>query len=79
MRDKLIRFRPRGCKGYPFFEIVVIQKHKKARGKYIERLGFLNPNRNECILVIDIPRLGFWLNKGAKLKRSVKFYLAKMI
>jgi small subunit ribosomal protein S16 len=79
MRDQLIRFRPRGCKGYPFFEIVLIKKHKKARGKYIERLGFLNPNSRERCLVLDIPRLGFWLNKGAKIRLSVKKCLVKMI
>ena len=79
MRPKLIRFRPRGCKGYPFYDIVVIYKDKRHRGDFIERLGFFNPNQKEHFLFLDVERLGFWLNKGAFLNSSVKKYLSKFV
>jgi ribosomal protein S16 len=79
MRGQLIRLRKRGCKGVIFFEIVVLEAKQRARGKFTERLGYLSLNKGERCFVLNIPRLGFWLNQGAQLHSSVEKYLIKFI
>jgi small subunit ribosomal protein S16 len=54
-----IRLRRRGCKNYDFFDIVVCLKRNRRDGRYIERLGYFNPNVKERIFVIDSMRLAF--------------------
>ena len=52
-------------------------------GRAIERIGFYNPvaTGGEAELQIDLPRVDFWLSKGAKASRRVadliKAYAAK--
>jgi len=76
-RKKIIRLQLSGVKKYPLFNIVVILKDKRNKGKFIEKLGFINPNSLTKLFYINIFRLGYWLNKGVILKKTVKFYLTK--
>jgi ribosomal protein S16 len=57
--DKIIRLRRKGHKHYPVFEIVVVNKYKRNRADFLERLGLLNPNNKERLLYINLNRLGF--------------------
>jgi len=78
-KQKIIRLRIRGRKFYPIFDIIVINKCSRNRGRIIEKLGFINPNFNERLLFINTFRLSFWLNKGILINNTVKKYLLKFV
>lgn len=79
LNHKIIRFRRRGHIKLPFYDIVLIQKNTRCRGSFIEKLGYFNPNFSERTLVIDIPRVAYWLNHGACVHDTVKKYLVKLL
>jgi ribosomal protein S16 len=59
MRSVVIRLKRIGCYKYPVFEIVVILKKNRLSGKFIEKLGYLNPNKSENFFFLNSLRLGF--------------------
>lgn len=61
-----IRLRRKGKKHYPFYDIVVVDARVKRDGKYIERLGYYNPNTQPSTIQIDADRAIYWLNQGAQ-------------
>jgi small subunit ribosomal protein S16 len=61
-----IRLQRHGKKGHPYFHIVVADARSPRDGKYIERLGFYNPNTNPATIEIDVDGAVTWLNNGAQ-------------
>src|SRR5690554_1172741 len=61
-----IRLSRQGKKGHPYFHIVVADARSPRDGKYIERLGFYNPNTNPATIDIDVDSAVKWLNQGAQ-------------
>lgn len=61
-----IRLRRKGKKHYPFYDIVVVDARVKRDGKYIERLGYYNPNTQPSTIQVDADRAIYWLNQGAQ-------------
>ncbi len=61
-----IRLQRHGKKGHPYFHIVVADARSPRDGKYIERLGFYNPNTNPATIEIDVDGAAKWLNNGAQ-------------
>ena len=43
----VIRLKRKGRRYYPIYEIVVIKRTKRNRGRALSRLGYYNPNLNE--------------------------------
>jgi len=79
MRKKIIRLRRRGAVRYACFEIIITFKDRRQNGSGLEeKLGFINSREPLRSIVIDCERLGYWLNKGAILHPSVKYYLSKI-
>lgn len=76
---RVIRFRRKGHKKYPLFEIILAFKNKRSRGAYIEKLGFFNPNFTERLFFFDVARFAYWRNKGIKMNLSVKKVLMKLL
>lgn len=55
------------------YRIVVQDKHTKRDGKFIENLGFFNPNKSEKeAYKIDKSRFDYWVSCGAKPSQAVK-------
>lgn len=54
-----IRFRRRGHYKYPVHEIVVTTRKMRARGSFLEKIGFYNPHFSERIFFIDTARLAY--------------------
>jgi small subunit ribosomal protein S16 len=75
VKIRLARF---GKKGQPIYRIVVIESGKKRDGKYLEAIGFYNPNPDPPLIKIDKPRYLDWLKKGAQPTTTVA-NLAKKI
>lgn len=78
VRQKVIRFRKRGAKYYPIYEIVLTIKDRRNGGFLLEKLGFYNPHGTKSIY-INTYRLSYWLLKGALVNYSVKKRLVKFL
>ncbi len=61
-----IRLQRQGKKGHPYFHIVVADVRAPRDGKYIERLGFYNPNTNPATIELDVDGAVKWLDNGAQ-------------
>lgn len=59
-----IKFKKIGKKHQPSFRIVVAEKRSKLTGRYIEDLGWLNPESKES--GIKKERAEHWLKMGAQ-------------
>lgn len=65
----VIRLQRRGKKNQPFFWIVLTEKTAPVKGKYIEKLGYVNPLKKE--FSINKERVRYWLSKGVKISDTV--------
>ena len=63
-----IRLARAGAKKRPFYHIVVTDSRNGRDGKFIERLGFLNPvaRGREVPFRLDLERAEHWLSQGAQ-------------
>lgn len=78
MRLKFIKLQKKKKLGSSLYYIIVRYKYKKKSKNFIfEILGYLNFKRPK-LLGINLMRLGYWLNKGAILNKTVKKYLVKL-
>jgi len=68
-----IRLAVGGSKKKPFYHVNVADKREKRDGRYIERLGFYNPQARggEQKLRLDTDRVEYWLRQGAKPSERV--------
>lgn len=69
----VIRLSRGGSKARPFFNIVVADKRVRRDGRFIERIGFYNPNARgaEQGLRLDHERLTHWVGVGAQTSETV--------
>ena len=65
-----IRLARGGSKKRPFYSIVVSDQRRQPRGRFIERIGFVNPMavESEESLRIDTERADYWISQGAQLR-----------
>ena len=76
----IIRFKRVGrYKRASFAIVLVYKKSRRNTGLCIEKLGYYNPFSSENCFCINSYRLGYWLNKGAKINKNVIKYLAKSL
>ncbi|MEY2800551.1 MAG: hypothetical protein RL513_135 [Pseudomonadota bacterium] len=70
----VIRLSRGGSKGRPFFNIVVADKRVRRDGRFIERIGFYNPNAKEGEegLRVAQDRLSYWQGVGAQASPTVE-------
>ena len=63
-----IRLARGGAKKKPFYHITVSDRRNARDGRFIERVGFFNPvaRGKEERLRIDLDRVKFWTDQGAK-------------
>ena len=68
-----IRLARGGSKKRPFYHVVVSDSRSPRDGRYIERVGFYNPQARgqEQELRIDDGRLEYWVSKGAQPSERV--------
>ena len=72
-----IRLARGGSKKRPFYHVVVSDSRSPRDGRYIERLGFFNPQARgqEEELRIDNERIDYWISKGAQASERVSSLL----
>ena len=64
----VIRLSRGGSKKRPFYSITVADQRRSPTGRFIERVGFFNPNArgNEEKLRLDLDRVNHWVSQGAQ-------------
>lgn len=68
-----IRLTRRGSRNNPYYHVVVTDHRKRQGGKSLEQVGFFNPvaRGNEQKIRLDLPRIDYWLSKGAQQSERV--------
>jgi small subunit ribosomal protein S16 len=69
-----IRLTRRGARNQPFYHVVVTDSRKRQGGATLELVGYFNPiaRRGEPKLKLDLPRIDFWVGKGAQQSDRVR-------
>ena len=81
----VIRMRQQGARNGQTYRLVVTDIRHPRDGKYLEKLGWYNPSvaDNEKNLLIDVPRLQYWIDNGAvvsdRVKSLVKRYAPEVV
>jgi small subunit ribosomal protein S16 len=72
-----IRLARAGAKKRPFYHVVATEKSSPRDGRFIERLGYYNPNAKgaEQKLVVDAARVEHWTKHGAQVSERVTYLL----
>ena len=68
-----IRLTRRGSRNIPYYHVVVTDHRKRQGGKSLELVGFYNPRprKNETTIRLDLPRIDYWLSRGAQQSERV--------
>ncbi len=69
----VIRLSRGGAKKRPFYHLTVSDRRNARDGRYIERVGFFNPQARgqEETLRIDHGRVDYWVSQGARMSERV--------
>ena len=77
-----IRLQRHGKKGKPFYWIVAADARAKRDGRFLEKLGTYDPNKNPAIIDLDIDGAVKWLQNGAQptdTARAILSYKGAML
>ena len=72
-----IRLRRMGMKKAPFYRVVVADSRYPRDGRFIEEIGYYNPNTNPAEVKIDGEKAQKWISNGAQPTETVKALLKK--
>ncbi len=72
-----IRLRRMGAKKPPFYRVVVADSRFPRDGRFIEEIGYFNPNTDPAEVKIDGDKAKDWIAKGAQPTDTVKALLKK--
>lgn len=67
-----IRLKRMGSKKKPFYRVVVADSRAPRDGRFIEEIGYYNPNVDPATVEINAERAEKWLKEGAKPSDTVK-------
>lgn len=71
-----IRLQRHGKKDYAFFHIVVADSRAPRDGRFIEKLGYYNPNTDPATIELNFDRALHWLSVGAQPTDTCKRILS---
>ena len=73
-----IRLTRKGGKKHPFYRIIVTDSRSPRDGRFIDQLGYYDPNKDPADVKIDREKLKAWISKGAEPTLIVKQMLKKV-
>ncbi len=73
----VIRLRRTGRKKQATYSIVVAEKAKAVKGKFLEKVGVYNPTVNPKEFTYDLERIEHWISNGAKPSDTLASLLKK--
>ena len=74
----VIRLSRVGKKNSPAYRVVVAEKRRAVKRKFIEIIGHYNPTLKPKELKINADRASFWLEKGAQPSNTVRNLMADL-
>ncbi len=72
-----LRLRRDGRTHYAFFHLVAADSRAPRDGRFIEKLGYYNPNTNPPDIKLNEERILYWLQQGAQPTETVRSLLSK--
>jgi small subunit ribosomal protein S16 len=72
-----LRLRRDGRTHYAFFHLVAADSRSPRDGRFIEKLGYYNPNTHPAEIVLNEERILHWLKNGAQPTETVRSILSK--
>ena len=72
-----MRLRRMGAKKAPFYRVVVADSRYPRDGRFIEEIGYYNPQTEPAEIKIDADKAKDWLVKGAQPTETVRNLLKK--
>ena len=66
-----IRLRRMGAKKAPFYRIIVSDSRSPRDGRFIEEIGYYNPNTEPCEVKVNEELAQKWLGTGAQPTATV--------
>lgn len=72
-----IRLKRMGAKQNPFYRIVVADSRYPRDGRFIENIGYYNPNTKPAEVKIDSEAALKWLSNGAQPSDTVRNVLSE--
>lgn len=72
-----IRLRQQGRNNRQTFRLVVTDIRNKRDGKYLEKLGWYDPQLSENNAVVNEERILYWLGQGAEISHDAQRLVAK--
>jgi len=72
LKFRLQRF---GCKGRPFYHVVVTDSRNARNGRFIERVGHYNPMPELSVVELKTDRMAHWYGVGCRPTDTVNALL----
>jgi small subunit ribosomal protein S16 len=74
----IIRLTRRGGKNQPFYHVMVTDSRKRQGGAALEQVGYFNPvpRGKDIELKLDLDRIDYWRQRGAKESDRVRSLVA---
>ena len=73
-----IRLKRIGAKKKPYYRIVVADSKSPRDGRFIEEIGYYNPNTDPNTVFVNQEKVEEWMSKGAKTSDRVKALLTQV-
>jgi small subunit ribosomal protein S16 len=67
-----IRLMRMGAKKRPYYRVVVADSRRFRDGKFIEKLGYYDPLPQNPKVHLNMERVDYWMEKGAKPSDTVR-------
>lgn len=72
-----IRLQRHGSTHKPFYHVVATDRKNPRDGRFIEKLGYYDPNAEPSIMHLDEVRAQHWYQNGAELSPAVATIIKK--
>ncbi|MDD4287225.1 MAG: 30S ribosomal protein S16 [Candidatus Peribacteraceae bacterium] len=66
----IIRLQRTGRENLPTYRLVVAEKARPVKGKFLEILGHFLPARKPAVLEVKKERVEFWMKRGAAVSNT---------
>ena len=73
-----IRLKRMGAKKKPFYRIVVADSRAPLDVRFIEEIGYYDPNKNPADIKVDAEKAQKWLSTGAQPSDTVRSLFKKV-
>ena len=66
-----------GKKKQPHYRIVAADSRSPRDGRFVEILGYYNPIPHPAKLSVDLPRMEYWVGRGARVSPTVRSLVSR--